>query len=61
MAPRRRPARWWEALPPAGVWLFAARSVLGAAKLWQWNGFRWPALTFALLRLSSRLFRAGFR
>ncbi len=58
---RRRRAAWWEAMLPAGLWLLAARAVLGTARLWLRSGLRWPALTFAALRLSSWLFRAGFR
>ena len=58
---RRRYAMWWEAMLPAGIWLLAARTVLSPARLCLRIGIRWSALTFASLRLSSRLFRAGFR
>ncbi len=57
----RRYAVWWEAMVPGGIWLLAARIVLEATRLWLRIGFQWPSLTFAALRLSSRLSRAGFR
>ncbi|MFA5962463.1 MAG: hypothetical protein WC804_00465 [Sphingomonas sp.] len=58
---RRRYAMWWEAMVPAGIWLLAARIVLGTTRRWLRLGLRWPALSFAALRLSSRLSRSGFR
>ncbi|WEK02111.1 MAG: hypothetical protein P0Y59_10660 [Candidatus Sphingomonas phytovorans] len=60
LRPRRHAAAWWEPMLPAGVWLFVAGLVLGAARLLlRFGGKRHRPMILAM-RLSGRLSRAGF-
>jgi len=57
----RRPVRWWELMLPAGIWIAAAKMVLASARTLRRSGVRLPYAVFSLVRLSSILWRVGFR
>lgn len=59
MAPRRPPASWWELLLPAGLWFACAELALAIVRASLRGGPRSPRTTVFLMRLATRLSRAG--
>lgn len=56
----RRRAHWWELLLPAGLWIWAGKLALSAARIVMRTGVAPRHIIFRLFRLSGRLSRTGF-
>jgi hypothetical protein len=57
---QRRSVRWWEAALPAGVWLYISACLLRLARLTLRVGVPRIFIVRSLLRLNTRVSRAGF-